>query len=100
MLPEFLRSAFARAGTAPRDGGGKALDFKSPKDNLYAFGKLWAGYDAPVVGAFHGLMFAMIGTQRLQLLFGSCGFGIFESRLESDAPKRQTGGQWAPIRPI
>ncbi len=67
------------------------LDFDNPIDNLYAFGKLWAGYEQPVIGAFHGLMFAMIGDQRLQPLFGYCGFGLFEARVEPGGNVRLRG---------
>ena len=28
-------------------GSSASLDFDSPYDNLYAFGKIWAGYDEP-----------------------------------------------------
>ena len=51
-----------------------------PRDNLYAFGKLWATYgEEPVYPAFHGLMFARIGDRRLQPLFGYTGFGNFRN---------------------
>src|SRR5690606_24733894 len=60
----------------------RALDFNDPLDNLYAFGKLWATYDSqPVFSAFHGLMFGMVGDQRLRPLFGYTGFGNFQARV-------------------
>lgn len=60
------------AGTATADG----LDFRNPIDNLYAFGKIWAGYDAPVIGAFHGLMYLKLPGKRLLPVFGYTGTGV------------------------
>ncbi len=67
----------ARSKPAPTSAAGAAasLDFDKPKDNLYAFGKIWAGYDEPQIGGFHGLMYARIGGQRLMPLFGYTGTG-------------------------
>jgi hypothetical protein len=62
----------------------KQLDLGNPYDNLYAFGKIWAGFDGPQVGAFHGLMYARIGTKRLVPLFGYTGTGVMESRQDAD----------------
>ena len=48
----------AASGHAPTIMGkleGK-LDYDDPRDNLYAFGKIWSSYDEPCIGAFHGLM--------------------------------------------
>ncbi len=92
LIPDIIRQSFSQQkGDSTQASDRSALDFSDPYDNLYGFGKLWAGYDAPVVGAFHGLMFAMIGNQRLQPLFGYCGFGIFESRLEPNGNVRLRG---------
>lgn len=92
LIPDYIRQTFSAAGgSTSQPPAQSALDFTNPYDNLYAFGKVWAGYEAPVVGAFHGLMFAMIGNQRLQPLFGYCGFGIFESRLEANGHVRLRG---------
>jgi hypothetical protein len=66
------------AGAAP------SLDFDSPKDNLYAFGKIWAGYEEPQIGAFHGLMYGRIGTSRLIPLFGYTGTGVMQSKIDDD----------------
>lgn len=68
------------------------LDFSDARDNLYAFGKLWATYDEkPVYSAFHGLMFAMIGDQRLKPLFGYTGFGNFQAKLLDNGNVRLRG---------
>jgi hypothetical protein len=56
--------------------GRVALDFNNPIDNLYAFGKIWAGYEKPVVGGFHGLMYMRIPGKRLIPVFGYTGTGI------------------------
>ena len=73
----LLRSAEGHAA-------GKPLDWSNPYDNLYAFGKIWAGYDEPQVGAFHGLMYARIGNRRLMPLFGYVGTGVMQSRIDGD----------------
>ena len=73
----LLRSAEGHAA-------GKPLDWSNPYDNLYAFGKIWAGYDEPQIGAFHGLMYARIGNKRLMPLFGYVGTGVMQSRIDGD----------------
>ncbi|MEM1088900.1 MAG: hypothetical protein AAF552_14220 [Pseudomonadota bacterium] len=42
------RPALARHGKVESLPGG--LDYSDPRDNLYAFGKIWAGYGEPVDG--------------------------------------------------
>ena len=101
FVPCYLRSRLlARAddhdsGGAAAPGGTnhhKTLDFESPLDNLYAFGKLWASYaDEPVFSAFHGIMFGMVGQQRLRPLFGYAGFGGFQARLLDNGHVRLRG---------
>ncbi len=71
-------------GKPPQAAVGKPLDFDSPRDNLYAFGKIWGGYDEPVLSAFHGLMYAGIGAKRLMPLFGYTGTGVMQSKIDSD----------------
>ena len=93
LNPFWLGRGKARAepvDTSPQQR--RALDFSSPKDNLYAFGKLWASYaDTPVYSAFHGLMFAAIGDQRLQPLFGYSGIGNFQAKLLDNGNVRLRG---------
>lgn len=92
--PDLLKPFWTPASGSPEAGGGnrKPLDFNDPKDNLYAFGKLWAGYgDEPVYSAFHGLMFGMVGDQRLKPLFGYTGFGIFQAKLLENGNVRLRG---------
>ncbi|KZX60178.1 hypothetical protein A3709_12835 [Halioglobus sp. HI00S01] len=80
-IPLLLRNCLsAPAGHGEGGAPPATLDFENPKDNLYAFGKLWATYaDAPVFSAFHGTMLGMIGSQRLKPLFGYTGFGGFQA---------------------
>ena len=72
----------AAGGATPPSA--QPLDFSDPYDNLYAFGKIWAGYDEPVLGAFHGLMYARIGSQRMVPLFGYTGTGVMQARIDED----------------
>ena len=93
FTPDFLRQYLAPQSTHG-DGSraGQGLDFSNPKDNLYAFGKLWFSYDdVPAVAAFHGLMFGLMGTQRLKPLFGYTGFGIFQAKLLDNGNVRIRG---------
>ena len=55
------RVAPSRSSTA---GSRASLEFSNPYDNLYAFGKIWAGYEEPQIGGFHGLMYGRIGDAR------------------------------------
>jgi hypothetical protein len=59
----------ARARSSP------PLDFTNPIDNLYAFGKIWSGYEQPVIGGFHGLMYLRMPGKRLVPVFGFTGTG-------------------------
>lgn len=103
-FPDYIRRYMH-----PGDAGGSspgsqstALDFSDPKDNLYAFGKLWASYDdKPCIGAFHGLMFGMVGDQRLKPLFDYTGFGMFQAKLLDNGNVRLRGkevGYFADMR--
>ena len=71
-------------GKPARAATGKPLDFNNPYDNLYAFGKIWGGYDEPVLSGFHGLMYARIGAKRAMPLFGYTGTGVMQSKIDSD----------------
>lgn len=73
----------------------KAIDYDDPKDNLWIFGKLWAGLDEPVIGAFHGLMYGRLRGRRMVPLFGYTGTGILQAKQEDDGSllikSRETG---------
>lgn len=85
-------AALGGAGGARAAGG---LDYASPADNLYAFGKLWAGYDTPVIGAFHGLMYLRIPGRRMVPVFGYTGTGALLARIDENRDlwikSRETG---------
>ncbi len=92
--PDLLRPFWSASSDAQEADSShqQPLDFVNPQDNLYAFGKLWASYDdKPVYSAFHGLMFAMVGTQRLKPLFGYTGFGNFQAKVLADGNIRLRG---------
>ena len=83
----------AGAVTAGVTGGGGAetgaratsgLNYDDPADNLYAFGKIWASYDEPVIGAFHGLMYARIGDRRMVPVFGYTGTGVLFAKIDEN----------------
>ncbi len=71
------------------------LDYADPVDNLYAFGKIWAGYDEPMIGGFHGLMYARIGDNRMVPVFGYTGTGVLLARQDENGDlwvkSRETG---------
>ncbi len=58
------------------------IDFANPYDNIFAFGKIWGGFDKPQYGAYHGTMYARIPGHKHQPLFGYTGTGVMESRVE------------------
>ncbi|MEC9375314.1 MAG: DUF1838 family protein [Pseudomonadota bacterium] len=66
-------------------GAKASLDFDNAYDNLYAFGKIWAGYEEPQIGGFHGLMYGRIGESRLIPLFGYTGTGVMQSKIDDDS---------------
>ncbi len=86
-------SGYAGNHSAPKAGLG--LDYSDPADNLYAFGKMWASYDEPVIGAFHGLMYARIGANRMVPVFGYTGTGVLLAKLDENGDlwvkSRETG---------
>jgi hypothetical protein len=96
-----LGSAGAAGVAAPPSGAGRragrprGLDYADPADNLYAFGKLWAGYDTPVIGGFHGLMYLRIPGRRMVPVFGYTGTGALLARIDENQDlwikSRETG---------
>ena len=68
------------------------LDFADPKDNLYAFAKLWSTLgDVPVLSSFHGTMFAYVPGRKSIALFGYAGTGLFQSRIVEQGNIRLRG---------
>jgi hypothetical protein len=80
----FGSSGVASAGQGMLDVRPGGLDYSDPRDNLYAFGKIWAGYGQPVIGAFHGLMYGRVGTDRMRPLFNFEGIGILQAEIDKD----------------
>jgi hypothetical protein len=83
------------AAPRPPAGPARRVAWADPADNLAAFGRLWASLDEPVVGAFHGLMYARLPGKRLIPLFNYEGTGVMQARLEPDGKlaikSRETG---------
>lgn len=86
-------TAIAQAGM--HKGGNNSLDYSNPRDNLYAFGKIWSGYDEPVTGAFHGLMYVRVPGKRMVPVFGYAGTGALFARIDENGDlwvkSRETG---------
>ena len=72
------------AAAPPKRSRSATLDFTNPIDNLYAFGKIWCGYEKPVIGGFHGLMYLRIPGKRLMPVFGYTGTGIMMAEYRSE----------------
>ncbi|MEO8225054.1 MAG: DUF1838 family protein, partial [Gammaproteobacteria bacterium] len=91
-LAPGLAAATPGSAVATRKRG---LDYADPADNLYAFGKLWAGYDKPVIGGFHGLMYLRIPGKRMVPVFGYTGTGALLARIDENrdlwVKSRETG---------
>ena len=71
------------------------LDYADPRDNLYAFGKIWSSFDEPCIGAFHGLMYMRIPGKRMIPIFGYTGTGALFSKIDENGDlwikSRETG---------
>ena len=81
------------AGLLPVTASGRSdFDYNDPVDNLHAFGKIWASFDEPVIGAFHGLMYARIGAKRMVPVFGYTGTGVLFARQD------ESGDLWVKSR--
>lgn len=87
-----LASTPAVAAAPISDGG---IDYNDPKDNLYAFAKIWSFFEQPTIGCFHGLMYMRVGTDRMIPVFGYEGTGVLQARWEPDGTltrvSRETG---------
>jgi hypothetical protein len=71
------------------------MNYADPADHLYAFGKIWAGYDKPVIRAFHGLMYLRVRGKRMVPLFGYTGTSALLARIDQSQDlwikSRETG---------
>ncbi len=85
----------AATGHRPPPPKNARLDYADPADNLYAFGKIWAGYDEPMIGGFHGLMYARLGDKRMVPVFGYTGTGVLLAKMDENndlwVKSRETG---------
>ena len=86
----------ASAAVAVRMPPRGRLDFADPLDNLYTFGKVWAGYGAPVIGGFSGIQYARIPGRRAVPVFGFAGTGVLYAEFDRARGKlklksRETG---------
>jgi hypothetical protein len=86
-----ITSESAAAGAQSAGGNIQPLDFNDPKDNVYAFAKLWFGLGEPVYGAFHGVQFALIGKNRLVPVFGYVGGGHLQGKILENGHARIRG---------
>ena len=71
----------AAPGGKPGKRGSQPLDFANPVDNLYAFGKIWSGYEQPVIGGSRPDVPAHAG-QRLVPVFGFTGTGVLQAEFD------------------
>ncbi len=72
------------AATAATDSD-SAFDFTDPKENIYAFAKIWGTLgDEPVWGGHTGVFFAAIPGQRIIPLVGYVGFGSLQFKWDGD----------------
>ena len=71
------------------------LDYSDPRDNLYAFGKIWSSYEEPCIGAFHGLMYVRVPGKRMVPVFGYTGTGALFAKIDENGDlwikSRETG---------
>jgi hypothetical protein len=94
-LGAFAGSGAPGSAIAGAHAAKPGLDYSDPADNLYAFGKLWASYDEPIIGGFHGLMYARIGDKRMVPVFGYTGTGVLLAKIDENkdlwVKSRETG---------
>jgi len=77
--------SFAQENKSDSSNNIKALDYSNPHDNLYAFGKIWAGFEEPQYGAYHGIMYGRAGGKRHEPLFGYTGTGVMQAKFDEDS---------------
>jgi len=83
-LAALSAAAVTPAALAKKSEDVERFDYSDPYDNVYAFGKVWAGYGAPQYGAYHGIMYGRAGGKRHKPLFGYTGTGVMQARINSD----------------
>lgn len=88
--------AAAPALAAGRAGNHRPLDVTDPRENLYAFAKMW-GTIGPkaVLSGYSGVQYAVIGKQRARPVFGYCGFGNIRNVIQPDGTVKVMGKECA-----
>ncbi len=83
-LGALMQGSLSSVAQASGHGSG-SIDYLEPRDNLYAFGKMWGTYgDKPVYTAWQGILFASVGTKKLRPLFGYTGFGNAQCKITDE----------------
>ena len=87
----FAASPAWAGGHEAAGGNLQPLDLNDAKDNVYAFAKLWFGLGEPVLGAFHGVQYALVGKNRLMPVFGYVGGGHMQAKILDNGHARVRG---------
>ncbi|WP_029013865.1 DUF1838 family protein [Niveispirillum irakense] len=70
----------------------RPLDVMDPRENLYAFGKMWGTLGPKsVLSGYQGVQYAIVGDKRAVPLFGYCGFGNNRNIVQSDGSLKVLG---------
>ncbi|MBB4614827.1 DUF1838 family protein [Novosphingobium taihuense] len=80
--------SLAAAGKGPI----RALDVNDPRENLYGFAKMWGTIGArPVISAYQGVQYAVVGKKRATPLFGFYGFANIRNAIQPDGSVKVMG---------
>lgn len=70
----------------------RPLDVMDPRENLYAFGKMWGTLGPKsVLSGYQGVQYAIVGDKRAVPLFGYCGFGNNRNIVQHDGSLKVLG---------
>lgn len=70
----------------------RPLDVMDARDNLYGFAKMWGTIGAkPVISAYQGVQYAVVGKKRAQPLFGFYGFANIRNAIQPDGSVKVMG---------
>ncbi|NBC37576.1 DUF1838 domain-containing protein [Novosphingobium sp. FSY-8] len=87
-----LMPAPAVAAAGRGDGHIRPLDVMDARDNLYGFAKMWGTIGPkPVISAYQGIQYALVGKKRAQPLFGFVGFGNIRNQILPDGSVKVLG---------
>lgn len=77
------------------------LKLDDPRDNLYAFAKMWGTIGKePVISAYQGVQYGVVGRERARPLFGLVGFGNIRNEMQPDGSARIMGRECAFFRDL